>query len=138
MKEAILNKLRENPLTRARMVLSCMMVKSNLATGEETRDIGHFSSNQETIHEGTDLEELYQGMIEKILKSFANYQKNGSGCRFEKISQFELNVSKSNPLKGSSYIPLSKKMKEKNTMVINVYCGVLLERLIWWKDIQKE
>ena len=34
------------------------MVKTNEATGEETRKDLHFSSKQETILEGTDLEEI--------------------------------------------------------------------------------
>ena len=117
VKEIILNKLRENPLTRARMVLSCMMVKSNPTTGEETRDIGHFSSNQETIFEETDLEDLYQKMVDKILESFANYQKNGSGWRIELINQLKFNISKSNQLKASSHIPLAKKLKDKKAII---------------------
>ena len=33
------------------------------------------------------------------------------GWRFEKIIKLELNISKNNPLKGSSYIPLPKEVK---------------------------
>ena len=59
------------------------MVITNPATGEQTRDDAHFSSKQETILEGADLDETYQKMNEKILESLATYQKNGSGWRLE-------------------------------------------------------
>ena len=89
VKELILSKLRVNPQTKARMILFCTMVKSNPATGEETRDTAHFSSKQETIYKGTDLEEVYKDINDQILESFAVYQKNGSGWRFEVINKLE-------------------------------------------------
>ena len=117
MKELILNKLREYPQSKVCVSLSCSMVKSNPANGEETRDNAHFSSRQETIYEGTDLKEVYQDMKDKILESFATYQKNGSGWRFETINKLELNISKSNPIKGSSYIPLPKKLNGRKAVI---------------------
>ena len=55
-------------------------------------------------------------MTDKILESFANYQKNGSGWRFESVDKLELTISKFNLLKGSSYIPLPKKLIEKKAI----------------------
>ena len=117
VKGLILSKLRESPQSKVRASIICTMVKSDPATGVETRDNAHFSSRQETIYEGTDLEEVYQDMKDKILESFAVYQKNGSGWRFEAINTLELNISKSNPIKGSSYIPLPKKLKGKKALI---------------------
>ena len=118
VKKLILSKLRENPQTKVRISILCTMVKSNPASGEETRDNAHFSSRQK-IYEGMDLEEEYQDIIDKILESFALYQKNGSGWRFEAINKLELNISKNNPINGSSYIPLPKKLSVK-TAIINM------------------
>ena len=117
MKELILSKLREDPQTKVRVILLCTMVKSNPAIGEETRDDAHFSSRQEAIYEGTDLEEVYQDMKDKILESFASYQKNGSGWRFETINKLKLNISKNNLIKGSSYIPLPKKLNGRKAII---------------------
>ena len=101
------------------MNLLCTMVKSKPDTDEEIKDHAHLSSKQETIQEGTDLEEVYKTMKNKIIESFTSYQKNGSGWRFGKIIKLELNISKNNPLKGSSYTPLSKKLKG-NRAIINM------------------
>ena len=65
VKEKILNRFRKNPQTKIRVVLSRTMVKLNPATGEETRDNAHFRGY--SIYEGTDLDELYQKMVDKIL-----------------------------------------------------------------------
>ena len=111
VKETILNKIRENPQSKVCMNLQCIMVKSNPATGEKIRDHAHFSSKQETIHKGTDVEEVYKTVKNIIIESFASYQKNGSCWRFEKIIKSQLNISKNNPLKISSYIHLPKKLK---------------------------
>ena len=122
VKEVILNKLRENPQTKTCMSVSCTMVKSNHATGEETRNDAHFSSKQETIYEGTDLEDVYKNMENKILESFAKYQNNRSGWRLETINQLELIISKIDTIKTSSYIPLTKKLKAKKAIInINNY-----------------
>ena len=117
VKETILNKIKENPQSKVHVNLVCTMIKSKPDADKEIRDVAHFSSKQETIHEGTDLEEVYQTMKDKILESLASYQKNGSGWRFEKINKLEFNISKSNPLKGSSYIPLPKNLNGKKAII---------------------
>ena len=47
-------------------------------------------------------------MITKVLDSFASYLKNGSGWVLKRVIELIINVSKLNPLKGSSHIPLPK------------------------------
>ena len=106
VKETIIKKIKEEKNYRGSKVrssLNFIMVKTIPTTGEETRDDAHFSSKQEIIVEGTDLEETYEKMIAKIFESLATYQKNGSDWKFEKIKKLELYISKYNPVKGSSY-----------------------------------
>ena len=104
-------------MIKIHIILSCTMLKSDPKTGEEIRSPAYFKSNQEVIYEGTDLEEVYQEMTDKILESFANYQKNGSGWRFESVDKLELIISKNNLLKASSHIPTAKKIEIKKAVI---------------------
>ena len=80
----------------------------------EESDIISIHSNQESIFASTDLEETYQRMIAKILESFATYLKKGSGWRLRRVIRLDITVSKLNPLKGSSYLPLPKCLKTRS------------------------
>ena len=53
------------------------------------------------------------------MDSLAIYQKEGSGWILDAILHLDLNMAKCTPLKGSSYIPLPKKLKTKKA-IINV------------------
>ena len=44
VKNVVLEKLKEYPNTRQRLVLVCEMIKTNPGTGEETINIAYFSS----------------------------------------------------------------------------------------------
>ena len=52
MKDIIISKLKENLQTKARIGVSCTLIKSNPATGEEIKNEAHFSSKQKIILEG--------------------------------------------------------------------------------------
>ena len=62
----------------------------------------------------TNLEETYQRMITKILESFAKYLKNGSGWRLRRVIRLDITLSKLNPVRGSSYLPLPKSLKTRS------------------------
>ena len=53
------------------------------------------------------------------MDSLAIYQKEGSGWNLDAILHLDLNMAKYTPLKGSSYIPLPKKLKTQKA-IINV------------------
>ncbi|XP_068711268.1 uncharacterized protein [Montipora foliosa] len=59
---------------------------------------------------------------QKILSAFSTYQKEGSGWTLSEILHLDLNVAQNKPLKGSSYLPLPKKLKDKKAF-INVENG---------------
>ena len=122
VKNLVLVKFKENPNTKQRLVLICEMIKTNPATGKETVDDAPFSSKQEFILKGTNLEEIYQKMKDKIIEKF---EKEESPWRLNKIIQLDLNISKSNPIRGDSYIPLPDFFKKQ--LIKNVSNGVLQE-----------
>jgi len=54
------------PSIKVKIVLTCEMEKTNIATGETILLITPFSSRIETILESTNVNELYDVMIERI------------------------------------------------------------------------
>ena len=47
----------------------------------------------------------------------ATYQNEGSPCRLRSIIQLELHTVRYNPLRGETYIPLSKKLANKKAII---------------------
>jgi hypothetical protein len=63
------------------------------------------------------MEKQLQEACSKIIDSLAIYQKEGSGWVLDEILHLDLNMAKYSPLKGSSYIPLPKKLKTRKAIV---------------------
>ena len=70
------------------------MKKTNPATGKETIDKAIFHSYYEEIFEGNNFEEIYEKMVQKIIKSFEEYLKNSSLWKFYKSLKIILNINK--------------------------------------------
>ena len=69
------------------MSLDCEMVRSDPKTGEEVSTIAHFGSKNHKLIGTDDTEETQGIMREKILKSFSEYQRRGSGWRLRRVTQ---------------------------------------------------
>ncbi len=69
--------------------------------------------DQHELH--NQLEEAKQ----KITQSLVLFQKEGSGWVLDEIVHLDLSITQYTPLKGSSYIPLPRKLKTKKA-IINV------------------
>ena len=80
---------------------------------------GYFHTNVERIMGDTDLGSIYNIMIAMILEKIDKFQNKGSGWQFDSVVSFDINVDPYNPLRGSSYITLPKKLAAKKA-VINV------------------
>ena len=101
---------------------------SNL--GETVIAPADFHSNIEVNLDGTNEEELYDMMVERIIEKMATFQSKGSGWRLHSIIQLELHTMGYNPLRGETWIPLPKELANKNA-IINMknkdnkcFCGV--------------
>ena len=94
---------------KVQLGLICEVYRLGLATAAEL-DVqpSNFRSNQESIFEATNLDEVYDRMRTKILESFSTFLKRGSGFTRRAVLQLEITLSRLNPLRGSSYIPLPK------------------------------
>ena len=69
--------------------------------------------------EETDLGKIYDIMTAICLEKISQFQNKGSGWQFEEVESFDMNVDPFNPLGGSSYFPLPKKLAAKKA-IINV------------------
>ncbi len=61
--------------------------------------------------------DVYEEMIEKMLESFAKFQKEGSGWQLKSINGLSISVVKFNPLSGSGYSELPKFISNKKAVI---------------------
>ena len=104
---------------KVELILTCEMQRVDLSTGEiaETTE-AHFRTLQTAVHEATDLNSMYETMKAKMVESFANYLRNGSGWRLKKVLKLTIKLSRNRPLRGSSYLPHPKGLNTRS--LINI------------------
>ena len=104
-----------------KMVLVCLMERISVKTDkgvEELEEVkSYFSSKTHINFESTDSEELVEKCIKKILEDVEEYNTNGSGWYFKDVLKLEINTIEFNPAKGSSYIDLPARIKNKKAIV---------------------
>ena len=75
--------------------------------------IAHFGSKNGT----DDTEETQSIMREKMLKSFSEYQRRGSGWRLRRVTQLEIHIGEFRPLSGKKHEPLPKSIASKKAII---------------------
>jgi hypothetical protein len=100
-----------------RMSLACEMVRSDPKTGEEVSTIAHFGSKNHKLIGTDDTEEAQSIMREKMLKSFSEYQRRGSGWRLRRVTQLEIHIGEFQPLRGKKHEPLPKSIVSKKAII---------------------
>ena len=92
--------------TKIKLILSCMMEKVELKSGEVIAKEAAFHSKTEANLESTNSNELFSKMKETVLESLAKRQRQGSNCRFHLVLSLNHHTVKYEPLGDSSYITL--------------------------------
>ena len=92
--------------TKVKVILSCMMEKVDLKSGEVITKEAAFHSKTEVNLESTDSNELFSKTKETVLEYLAKFQRQGSNWRFHSVLSLDLHTVKHEPLGCSSYIPL--------------------------------
>ena len=92
-----------------------MQRPSNL--GETVIKPADFNSNIHINLEGTDEDDIYIIMTERILEIMATFQSLGSGWRLYSIINLELHTVRYNPLRGETWIPLPKELANKKAII---------------------
>ena len=99
--------------------MTCGFFKENPATGQIDQNNGYSHSLIETITEASDMSEVFNVMTSRLIELSQQFQNQGSGWHFSKVEALDIKIDPSEPLAGSSYIPLPKKIAE-NSAIINV------------------
>ena len=132
VRENITRVLRNNRITKVKLIFKCYMERpSNL--GETSIKEFAFHSDIHINLDGSDEDDIYIIMTERILEKIATCQSMGSGWRLYSITNLELHTVRYAPLRGETWIPLPKELANKKT-IINIkntdnkcFCGVFLE-----------
>ena len=109
--------LTDNRSIKVKLLLKCLMVKSDLKTGAEISKDAVFHSDVHVNLEATDVKELYNTMSGTVLERLANFQEQGSNWRIRSIINLEVHTVKYKPLEGSSYIKLPDELAKKKAIV---------------------
>ena len=103
---------RKKPF-KMKLMFTCRFKK-----GDDT-NYGYFHTDVKTIMQDDDFGKIYNMLISECLEKVEKFQNKGSGWKFEEVVSFDINVDPYEPLGGSSYFPLPKKLAVKRA-IINV------------------
>ena len=110
---------QENQNTKMKMILICQMQKTDLTTGETIEVEADFHSDIVINIAEKDKNKLLDKMIARIEEVLANFQQSGSNWVFQEIQRLEIHFANWRPIRGSTFIPLPAKLKNKKG-VINI------------------
>ena len=109
--------LHDNRRTKVKLILICNMEKPSIL-GEIIIEPSNFSSYIEVNLDGTNEDDLYIMMTERIIENMASMQQvKGSGWRFHSIIRLELHVVSYNPLREETWVALPKELANKNAII---------------------
>ena len=114
-RENITRVLRENRETKVKLIFKCNMIREG-PDGEIIKPADFHSDNHINL-DGTDEDDIYIIMTERILEKMATFQSEGSGWRLYSIIKLELHTTRYNPLRGETWIPLPKELANKKAII---------------------
>ena len=115
-KSSIINVLNSNRGIKARLYFNCVMVRK--AGVEIIRKNFYFHSGLKIILESTDVEEIFEEMVEEIETAIQKVENaEGSGWTLESIIDIKLYTAEWNPLNAGSYIELAAYLKNKKAII---------------------
>ena len=118
-RDLLIKIFKENKNTKTKMIFICQMQRTDLKTGETIEVDADFHSEIEINIAETDENKLLDKMIARIEEVLANFQQSGSNWVFQRIIRLEIHFANWKPIRGSTFIPLPAKIKNKKA-VINI------------------
>ena len=100
VKESVENLLKNNSQTKVKMILTCMMERTDIKTGDVVSQVADFHSNVTVNLEGTNVSELYESAADKMLETMANFQRLCSNWLFASIVHLAIYTVKYEPIRG--------------------------------------
>ena len=116
-RRVVIKLLRKNRKIKVKLILRCNMEKIIFSTGDVITEQAPFHSKAEVNLEGTDVDDLYEAMTDRVLESTATFQMRGSNWTFKSIISLEIHTVAYEPLSGNSYIPLPLKLAQKKAII---------------------
>ena len=115
-KPAIINILNLNRNIKTILYLNCLMARKE---GDHLiKEKFAFHSKIKLILEGTDLDEVYEEMLEEIEEEIQKVQDaEGSGWQFMVIENLTLHTTRWDPINAGSYIELPPFLKNKKAII---------------------
>ena len=115
VRENITRVLRENRGTKVKLIFKCNMIRE----GPDGEIISPSAFHSDILINlvGTDEDDIYIILTERILEKMATFQSKGSGWRLHSIIKLELHTTRYNPLRGETWIPLPKELANKKAII---------------------
>ena len=79
----------------------------------EKVNVGFFKSNAREIINENDIETVISDAGNELINRISEWISEGSGWVIKSVDKHEIDISKYKPLRGSSYLPLPEKIKNK-------------------------
>ena len=115
-KRSIINVLNSNRGIKAILYFNCVMVREG--NGGTVRQDFAFHSAIKIILEGTDVEEVFNEMVDEIETAIQKTENaEGSGWMLESITDIKLHTAEWDPLNAGSYIDLPAILKNKKAII---------------------
>ena len=115
VRENITRVLRENRGTKVKLIFKCNMIREG--PDGEIISPSAFHSDIHINLFGTDEDDIYIIMTERILEKIATFQSMGSGWILYSIIKLELHTARYNSLRGETWIPLPKELAYKKAII---------------------
>ena len=108
--------IRRERLSKVKLMLTCLLSKT-VESGEYIEVEPTFLSKNKANLEGNNAFKIFDEMVEEVMVNMANYQREGSNLQFEKVIELVVPFARYEPLRGSSFMPLPTKLKNKKAIV---------------------
>ena len=82
-----------------------------------TNTVALFVSKTQVALESTDVNELYDHAIDRIMKVLNAFRMRGSNLRFKLMQKLAINTMVYKPLRGKSNLPLPDELAKKNAVI---------------------
>ena len=79
--------------------------------------VGFFKSNAREIINENDIETVISDAGNELINRISEWISEGSGWVIKSVDKHEIDISKYKPLRGSSYLPLPEKLKNKKRLI---------------------
>ena len=84
-KETVISLLENSCQTKVKLILRCIMERTEIKTGEIIAKEAAFSSDKEVNLESTDAGEMCMILKDRVIENLTIFQKSQSGWRFRSI-----------------------------------------------------